>query len=251
MPKIHELIPVQQDKMAVAHSLTAEATNTFSKKPDHFQGHIRTVTMYDEQRQQENTTDIKELVETVASKLDHVWESLLPAIDIEASKENSNTSAAARADVVVGGKAVLKDVPAIALLALEKRLNEIKSLYVSIPTLDPTFAWEEDASAALAGQMKTKHAAQAQKTEKVHDFKVLVPATDKHPAQVTEFTIDKNVASINVERVSGMVSPATKAKWLKNISDLSSAVKEARQRANMAEVLPLNVASSIRSFIHA
>jgi hypothetical protein len=251
VPKIHELIPVEQDKKAVARSLLDEAVNTFSKKPDHFQGHIRTVVMYDEQRQVENTTDIKELVETVSSKLDHVWDALVPAIDVEASKENSNTSALARADVVVAGVKVLENVPAIALLALEKRLNEIKSLYSSIPTLDPALAWEQDVTAALEGQMKTKHPQEGQKTEKVHEFKVLVPATDKHPAQVTEFTLDKNVAKITVERISGMVSPAEKARWLRNIADLATAVKEARQRANMADVLKLDVAKDIREFIHA
>jgi hypothetical protein len=48
--------------------------------------------MYDTQREAENTTDRKELVETVDSKLDHVWEALREAIDVTVTKENSNTS---------------------------------------------------------------------------------------------------------------------------------------------------------------
>jgi hypothetical protein len=249
--KIHELLPVEQDKSAIANSLLEEAVNTFAKKPDHFQGQVRTVVMYADDRQAENTTDVKEVVETVVGKLDHVWDALLPAIDVQAAKENSNTSAQARADVIVDGTTVLEDVPAIALLALEKRINQIKNLYAAIPTLDPAYAWEEDESAGLLGQMKTKHPQEGQKTEKVHDFKILVPATDKHPAQVTEYNIDKNVAKITTERTSGMVSPATKARWLKNIADLGTAVKEARQRANMADVIPLVVAGDIRDFIHS
>lgn len=80
---------------------------------------------------------------------------------------------------------------------------------------------------------------------------VLYEATDKHPAQVKEITLDKNVAKVTTERQSGMVSPATKALWLRRISDLATAVKEARQRANMAEIEQLKVADSIHDFIHA
>lgn len=251
MAKIHELIPAEQDKVNAASALVNEAINTFSKKPDHFLGQIRTVTMYDDQRQQENTTDIKELVETVDSKLDHVWSALSSAIDISIAKENSNTSPLARADVVVDGKTVLKDVPSIALLALEKKLNQIRDLYQAIPTLDPSYAWEDDKSAALPGVMKTRHPQEGQKTEKIIEPLVLYPATDKHPAQVKETSIDKNVAKVTVNRQSGMVSPAVKALWLGRIASLQTAVKEARQRANMAEVINLPVADSIHNFIHA
>lgn len=72
MPKIHELIPVEADKVTIANALVDEAIVTFAKKPDHFIGQIRTVAMYDTQREAENTTERKELVETVESKLDHV-----------------------------------------------------------------------------------------------------------------------------------------------------------------------------------
>lgn len=251
MPKIHELIPVEADKITVAKSLVDEAVTTFSKKTDHFQGHTRKVTMYDEERQAENLVDRKELVDTVDSKLDHVWTALREAIDVSLTKENSNTNPKARADVIIDGKTVLKDIPTTGLLALEKRLSALKDLYQSIPTLDPAFAWVPDASAAIPGSMKTKHAQESQKTEKVPGFQVMYEATDKHPAQVREYTMDKNVAKVEIERQSGMVSPATKAQWLGRITALATAVKEARQRANMADVVELKVADDIRDFIHA
>jgi hypothetical protein len=248
--KIHELIPVESDKVTIANTLIDEAVNTFAKKPDHFIGQTRRVEMYDEARQVENTTDRKELVETVDSKLDHVWGGLREAIDVTMTKENSNTSPEARADVVVNGKPVLKNVPATALLALEKKLSHLKGLYQSIPTLDPSYAWEADDTAALTGTMRTKFPQEGHKTEKVSDVLVLYEATDKHPAQVKEITLDKNVAKVTTDRQSGMISPARKAQLLSRISDLATAVKEARQRANMAEVTPLNVADDIRAFIH-
>lgn len=251
MAKIHELIPVEQDKTAVANALVEEGIITFTKKVEHFQGHVRNVTMFDAERQIENTTEIVEIVETVPGKLEHIWGALVDAFDVTMAKENSNTSLEARANVVVRGVIVLADMPATALLALEKRLGMLKNLYSAIPTLDPKFAWAEDKAAALAGAMRTLHTQEGHKTEKALRHKVLYEATKEHPAQIESYSIDQNVAKVTIDRQSGMVSPATKALWLRRISDLATAVKEARQRANMAEVIPLAVAEDIRSFIHA
>jgi hypothetical protein len=187
----------------------------------------------------------------VDGKLEHVWSALTEAFDVSLGKENSNTSKDARADVKVGGKVVLADVPATGLLALEKRLGQLKNLYSAIPTLDPSYAWAADENAAIPGTMRTVHPQEGQKTEKVNDFKVLYEATKEHPAQIAQVSMDKNVAKVITERQSGMVSPATKARWLRQIAALSTAVKEARQRANMAEVLPLAVGDAIRGFIHS
>lgn len=250
MAKIHELIPVERDTVAAANALLDEGINTFAKRTDHFTGHVRTVVMHDETRSGENMTDVKEMVETVGGKLDHVWSALGRALDVTLTKENSNTGQEARSDVIVDGKVVLKNVPATALLALEKRLGQVKNLYSAIPTLDPAFAWEEDPSAALPGTMRTKHPQEAQKTEKVMKVLTLAPATDKHPAQVEKYTMDENVAKVTVHRTSGMISPAVKAQYLSRIEALRTAVKEARQRANMAPVLDFKVADAIREFIH-
>lgn len=250
MTRIHEIIPVETDKVNAANALVDEAIATFSKKPDHFLGQSRNTVMFDEQRQAENTSDVKEVVETVDGKLDHVWEAVRDAVNVSMAKEASNASMEARASVIVNGVTLIVDAPGTALLTLEKRLGQIKNLYAAIPTLDPSYAWELDVDAALNGTMKTIRPQEGYKTEKQHDFKVMVPASDKFPAQVSEYTLDRNVAKVTVERQSGMVSPATKARWLKRISDLQTAVKQARQRANMAEVIELPVADTVREFIH-
>jgi hypothetical protein len=250
MPRIHEIIPVETDKVEVAKSLVDEAINTFAKKADHFMGQVRKVEMYADDRQGENTTDIKEVVETVDAKLDHVWGALSPALDLTMAKENSNTSTEARADVIVNGEVILAGLPATALLALEKRVGQIKNLYAAIPTLDPSVNWVLDEAAALPGTFRTAYPQEAQKTEKTLEHKVLYDATKEHPAQVAEYSVDRNVGKITLNRQSGLVSPATKAEWLRRISDLATAVKEARQRANMAEVQRLDVGGDIQTFIH-
>lgn len=51
MARIHELIPAETDKTTIANTIVEEAITTFAKKPDHFLGQTRVVTMYDETRQ--------------------------------------------------------------------------------------------------------------------------------------------------------------------------------------------------------
>jgi hypothetical protein len=249
MSKIHELLAAEGDRTSVARELVGEAATTFSKRTDHFSGHTKKVEYFEDTRSGENTSDHSELVTTVGAKLAHVWEFLTPALDIQASKENSNTSQEARADVIVDGKTVLTGVPATALLGLEKRVRELKNLYFTIPTLDPGIAWELAAELG-DGVWRTRHAQEQIKTEKVLKSKVLYDATKEHPAQVKEYTIDQGVAKMTTTRLSGMVSPAEKALWISRISKLETAIKEARQRANMAEVVELNVGDAIEAFIH-
>lgn len=251
MTKIHEIIPVEQDYAKAAKRLVAETVKTFTGKADHFLGQTREVKLFAEERQGENIKEHKELVTTVDAKLNHLWKAgLNKVINITLTKENSNTSDEARADVVVDGKIVLKNLPATALLALEKYLGEIWSAYEAIPTLEPGIKWVEDESASMNGVYITADPAQQNKTEMVKNFKVVYEATEYHPAQVVELSSQEPVGQISVTRTSGMVTPATKAKWLGKIAELKTAVKKARQRANCAEVLTVDVAKDIRDFIH-
>lgn len=92
-------------------------------------------------------------------------------------------------------------------------------------------------------------------TRVVHDFgssKQVELAYDPRIAgSAPSNSMDENVAKVVTDRVSGMVSPATKALWMERIAKLSTAIKEARQRANMAEVVPMKVGASLNAFIHA
>ena len=62
------------------------------------------------------------------------------------------------------------------------------------------------------GFFRTEHDQMQQKTEKALQHKVLYEATVEHPAQIEKYTLDKGVAKITTTRLSGMVSPATKAR---------------------------------------
>ena len=63
-----------------------------------------------------------------------VSELLAELFDITATKDWANCSA--KADVVVDGKPLLKEVPATYLLFLEKQLNDLRTFVGKIPVLD-------------------------------------------------------------------------------------------------------------------
>ena len=82
---------------------------------------------------------------TVQKELGWIKGHMAKALDASFQVAEANTKA--RADVVLeddAGTVLLKDVPATALLELEKRAVEIQQLVASIPTLDPAKGFTPD-----------------------------------------------------------------------------------------------------------
>ena len=248
MAKLHEIIAAEGDRKQIATDVIGETMTTFVKKPDHFLGQRRNVTMLDEARTAENVVDYAPIVETVDKKLLYTWGHLSRFIDLQMTKETANCDA--QADVVVDGNVLLSNVPAGALLALEKHLTRLLDLYKTIPTLNPSIDWVADDSHELEGVFRQEHPTQQYKTEKTLNHRVIYEATEHHPAQVHAYNVDSNVGMIETVRYSSMITPAQKSEWLGRISDLLIAVKEARQRANSTKVEPVAYAEIIRNFVH-
>jgi hypothetical protein len=141
--------------------------------------------MYDTTREAENTTDRKELVETVDGKLDHVWEALREAIDVTVTKENSNTSEAPAPMLSSTARPFSKTSRDRAACARKAPVH-LKGLYQAIPTLDPAYSWEPDTDAELPGTMKTEVRAGRSQDREGQRRAGPYEATDKHPAQVKE-----------------------------------------------------------------
>ncbi len=136
------------------------------------------------------------------------------------------------------------------MLSLEKYLGRLLDLYKCIPTLSPNHEWVPDESAALPGAHKQAVPSTSHKTEKRQEHKIIVPATEHHPAQVASYVSDFNIGLIETTRFSAMVSPAVKASWLDRITNLLVAVKQARQRANRVDTKTFLVARAIQDYIH-
>jgi hypothetical protein len=250
MGQLHELLAVDRDLASAAKMVVDEATNTFTKKTDHFLGNVKRLELFDESRKQEESgfAEEKTLTTTVGKKLEYVAESLVRYIDVLAQKERTNQEAKANIELE-DGTVFLTDVPATMLLSLENHLERWRLMYHSIPTLQPGIEWIPDPDQG-EGVYKSVAPEIRNKTEKVIRHKVLYDATDKHPAQIEKWTEDAPIGRFINVRWSGMISPAEKSKLLGRIDSLIAAVKKARMRANTQEVVKVSIGKKIFDFVN-
>ena len=247
--KLHELLAVEPDLKNRSNLTADETVVTFNKKADHFLAALRTLKMVDINREHEEAAGEvrKELVTTVDEKLRYTWESFVPYFDGLLMKEKTNQMAVA--DLIVGGEVLAKDVPATFLLGMEERLKLVRAVYDALPTQQPGIAWAPDPT-ERPGVFKATHPEHAQKTEKDFQFKVLVPANDKHPAQLEKWDATKVVGIYTTEKWTSMWTPAEKSLRLGRIDMLIQAVKECRMRANGIDVVKADIGEKFRQFIH-
>jgi hypothetical protein len=253
--KLHELLAVEGDKESVYKKLVDEGIVTFTKKPDHFQGSLRTLEMFAADEKKESTAaakamptpeERKELVETVHDKLQYVLESAAAYYDLLLQKESTNQIA--KADLVVEGTVLAKDVPATFLLGMENRLKRIRDLIEATPTLAPGIKWEPDATQG-AHIYRRVHPEQKYKAVKQFKSQVLYEATDKHPAQIEKWEEPTNVGMYTTQQWTSMISPAEKSTLLARTDKLIQAVKKARRRANDVAIVDRTISSEMFKYI--
>ncbi len=242
--KLHELLAVEQDRKHKANQAIGEAKSIFTKKDTHFDGMLKKYVALEEDSE-EIPDERKEMVFTVKEKLDDVIQTIVTGIDAHISKEETNTTPEAKAELKVD-ETVLGTFSATALLALESHLNKIREMYQAIPTLDATKKWD---FSEQEGNYKTSPEV---KFRSVKRPKVIVKyeATDKHPAQTELLYLDFQVGKYETIYSSGKIPPAKKAELIQNIDKLLEAVKVARSKANTAEVRNVNIGQRLFDFIH-
>lgn len=246
MGELHEILAVEKSLETVAKKLLAESKKTMGK-PQLFTGTNKQLKLFDDSLSHLETTDTVTLDTTVNENLEYTLDEVSKYWDAVAQKDLANQSACA--DVIVDGDVILTDVPATTLLGLESKLNEIRKLFDSIPTLQPGKEWIIDEGNGKANVYMTSTPEIRHKTETVIDAKVLYEATKEHPAIVKEFSKVNVVGQSEIVTWSGMVSPYTKAKWLSRLEKVLVAVKQARQRANKQKVDIIEVADPIFKYI--
>ncbi len=245
MSKLHELIAVEADLKNSVNAFLLEAISTFTKKQHHFQGQNRTyrpVLDEGERFPDENA----EMVTTVPDKLNWIETHYARYMDALLQKECTNTYACA--DLVIDGIVFAEKLPATSLLALENKFKSLREMYRNIPTLDPSERWVSDESKKNCYVSDTKETI---KTAKMQRPLVLSPATDKHPAQVTMITNDETVGKWHTTKWSSMLSSYDKAMMLEKIDRLLEAVKQARCRANEAEIKNIELATKLFKYIRS
>ena len=250
--KLHEILAVDSTKEGLFKSTIPEMVTLFSKKANHFAGFERTLRLNGEDSPEKEDRENAErehqsISTTVAAELAYVKNIVGDYFDIMLQRDAANQNAVA--DIVIDGFTLATSVPSTTLLALENKLKQMRIIYEQIPTLQPGVTWELDSSIGdhifkdVNPEIRTK-------TKKGFEFKVLVPATDKFPAQVEKWESVEDVGVFKKVRWSSMISVADKSKLLANFDKVAMAIKQARQRANEVEVPNRKIGDDLFNFIH-
>ena len=135
LPKLHELLAIEGSLETQANTTRQELTNAFEKKRHLYNSQIKT--FYPSADGAEPVQEEVSSIQTTVEK-EFVWISGFLAKSYDASLQVAEANTKARGSVTLSNGTVLaENVPATALLELEKRINELLTLVKAAPTLDP------------------------------------------------------------------------------------------------------------------
>lgn len=240
MPKLNQIIAVVSGKKSRAESVLKDAHHGW--RPELIQGISRTYYPLDAEGDSLPPENKRVQIRTdeVVSK---AINELIGVYDAVATQETGNTIA--KADVVVDGKSVLKNVPVSVLLFLEKQIKDIRTFVTQMPTLPTDREWKYDSAA----DCYVTEPVEQIRTAKMPTRFVKAEATDKHPAQVEILYVDKTVGRWNTKHFSGAIPAQKQADLLSRVNKLEEAVKSAREQANSTEVQNVQIGKDLFSFI--
>jgi hypothetical protein len=243
---LHQLLAVEHTLVTQAKAIMAETKDLWTKRAAHLDGIRKVYTPFKDEGEK-IAPEINEVVTTVKEKLNYAKTAVIKAIDATLSKEETNASGEAKAALEVDGT-LFGEFSAISLLALEKYLVNIRDEYKDIPTLDPAKTWVSETASGkglkIAGPFE---AFRSMKEKKVIQ---LAAATEKHPEQVQLDMVDVQVGKYETTYYSGRLTPGEKSTLLDKIDRLILAVKQAKQAANQAQVIQVNVGKALFDYIH-
>lgn len=250
MGKLHELLAVEKTKTTAATKMLQDAQHKFGKF-DYFQGHNKTLKMIEDSPQnqaiEQAAAEVRQLPTTVYETLEYALKYWAEAEDVIFQKNKSNQVAVA--DLFFRSSLIAKNVPVDELLGLETRLETLRKVMEAIPTLNAAVRWERDAQSGRKGAWIISEPEITTKTEKVTTPVILYEATDKHPAQVREVSVDKTIGTFKLIKTCGAATSAQKAEVLAVLDDLISETKQARMRANSVEANTDHIGAEIAALI--
>lgn len=249
MARMHELLAAEGDLEELFNNILKQTSSTLKDSVHLFVGAIRTTEWIDDSKERPAVpAEYQEMTSTVDEQLDIQEKVITRYLDALLQKERTNQDA--KADIIIDGNAIAKDIPATFLLGLEKRLSRIMKVYDEIPTLPPNVKWEIDETKGQNVYSRV-HPEEVFSTEKVIKAQVLYKHTPEHPAQVEKIQETKPVAIKKKEVWTGVYSMARKIAVKERLCKLLSGVKEARQRANMAPVVAVKIGEDLFKYINS
>ncbi|WP_344620071.1 hypothetical protein [Dactylosporangium salmoneum] len=229
MTKLNQIIAVEKGVKSRSFQDLTEAHHVL-QKPALLAGISRTYRPKDEEGEQlpPESTRVQVKAEEVLRQTGTI---LTRLFDVTATKDWTNC--VARADVVVDGTPLLRDVPVSYLLFLEKQLADVLTFVRKLPVLDAAETWVYDASADTYATEPT----QTTRTKKIPRNHVKAEATEKHPAQVEVYYEDVVIGYWKTIKFSGALPAKRVNELVERVEKLQAAVKFAREEANAVEVV--------------
>ena len=247
MSQLHELLAVEGDLRNKSTLILQETVKTFTTKQDHFDGLDKNY-VPDREDGEKIPPESKKIATTVADKMHYTEDSLVEAMNAQLSKEETNASGKAIAELELDN-VKFGTFSATSLLALEQFFNKVREAWRTIPTLDPTRTWNKNPQRDPNTYFSDKETKYRVVKELTRFEKA--PATDKHPAQVDIVQIERQVGHYETEYSSGRLTPKQKADLLNRLDRLIDAVKKARAKANQAEVTHITSSKKFFDFLNA
>lgn len=245
MAKLHELLAAEGTAKTQADKCRADLLTTFEKKRHLFGEKVVTFQPNTEGALPvtEEQSDLQSTIKTELRWIGDIWTKAL-----DAAYQIAESNMGARADVLLDdGTLLIKDVPATALLELEKRAGEIHGLVTAIPTLDPAKGFKPDSDRG-EGIYRAREEVRTRTKKTVRPI-VKYEATKEHPAQVDLIQEDVPTGSIRAQEWSGLITPGEKADMLSRAEELRRALKTARSRANEATASTLKVGAALTKYV--
>ncbi len=239
--KLNQVLAIErQVKGRIQKKITAQ--HHFNKKPALFGGFSKHFKPLDSDG--ETFPSESQIVQQrVVDSLKACSRSLTELFDVVATKDVANQSA--KADVIVDGNTILKDIPATTLIFLEKQLNDIQTFVSCLPILDPAHNWKfDDSSGVYKAEPQTTH-----KTRKLQKPIVMYDATPEHPAQTQLISEDVVIGHWTTVKQSGALPRGDRESILERIENLAKAVKFAREVANSGEAKNKEIGSSVFDYL--
>ena len=222
--KLNQIIAIEKGVKSRAYG-ELTTLHKESQKAESFNGFVKNYRKKDEDG--EDFPPERRRVQLVGAEvLKQVSKIQAELFDVEATKDWGNC--VAKADVVLDGQVLMKEVPATYLLFLEKQLSDLRTFIEKLPTLDESDEWSSDPNSNLYRTERTT----THKTKKVQRPIVLYEATKEHPAQTQLISEDMIVGWWDTVKHSGALPLPRKNQLMERVDRLTRAVKVAREAAN-------------------
>jgi hypothetical protein len=227
--RLHQIIAVIKGVNSRAESTTTRLHHQ-NKKPALFSGFRKVFKPLTEHGPQ-FPSESKLVQARVPDQIQQLTTAMSEQINVWWQRDRANQQA--RADVVVDDQVIIKGAPCTFLLALEKRLQDVRTFVTELPTRDTADEWVS----SDAGIYRTPEVERVQKTQKMQEALVIFPPSDHCKGGKHEMiTKDVLVGHWETVKQSGSISEDEKRALIVRIEKIIDAVKMAREDANNQEV---------------